>query len=340
MPAASKVISPDVTWNRRRRYGEKTQIHQGRERGARRQSQRAAGQKPGIGNTTLGGDAIEEQHDFGTFAQHRHAHHHTQRRQGALAGDDFMARRFQLARHFAAMAGHPDIVPGEHHHGENQDRGVEQFLARTLEQGREAAREGGDQARAQHAASTPIETAKSRLGTPLVAASTMPTIRPASITSRKTMRSAESMYFRHHHALRGRRMIFAHERIAARRQRPDADIAAGIAGDDFFHLKRGGIEFFRSRVLVGESDHGGAVGLDVNLGGREFVVLQGHRDRLIGEAGWRRSKDGKNEESALHLFLLGNAKVQLAVMGFHQSGTPDALSVWRMKPWVVGGQIV
>ena len=62
-----------------------------------------------------------------------------------------MAGRLQFARHLAAMAGHPDIVPGEHRHREKQDGGVEQFLAIALEQGRQFAGESRDQTGAQYA---------------------------------------------------------------------------------------------------------------------------------------------------------------------------------------------
>ena len=69
---------------------------------------------------------------------------------------------------------------------------------------------------------TPMETQSPRPGTPLVAASTMPTIRPASMTSRKTISSVPSMgrspeltgLLRRHHALGGGRVVFAHEGVA------------------------------------------------------------------------------------------------------------------------------
>ena len=43
------------------------------------------------------------------------------------------------------MAGHPYIVPSQHGHREDQDSGIEEFLARTVEQRRKLTRKGGDQ---------------------------------------------------------------------------------------------------------------------------------------------------------------------------------------------------
>ena len=150
-----------------------------------------------------------------------------------------------------------------------------------------------------------------RRGTPVVAASTMPTIRPASITSRKTMSSAESI--RSYCAITtpcgGGGMIFAHEGIFARRQGAQADIAAGIARHHFFDLQGGGIEFLGGGVLVGQRDHRGRVGLHMNHGGREFVVLQRHRDRRHrprrGRRADKRRQGGNQKLSSFGLARIG-----------------------------------
>ena len=39
------------------------------------------------------------------------------------------------------------------------------------------------------------------------------------------------------------------------------------------------------------------------------------------------------------LYFSGQEKLQLTLMGFHQSGTPPLLSVWRYNPRVLGGEI-
>ena len=79
------------------------------------------------------------------------------------------------------------------HDGEAEDRGVEQLLADAVQRVGENAGESRDQAGADDAGRD-AGAAISRLPrTPLVTAMTMPTMRPASITSRKTMISAPSM---------------------------------------------------------------------------------------------------------------------------------------------------
>ena len=76
------------------------------------------------------------------------------------------------------------------------------------------------------AAITPPATHCPRPGTPRVIASTMPMIRPASITSRNTMMSAPSMWlFRDHDAFGGICMELADEFITAGRERSDANQA-------------------------------------------------------------------------------------------------------------------
>src|SRR5262249_28667687 len=51
-----------------------------------------------------------------------------------------------------AVPRHPGVVPHQHHDRDRQDRGVEQFLTGALEHLRDRAREGRDQASAEHAA--------------------------------------------------------------------------------------------------------------------------------------------------------------------------------------------
>src|SRR6185312_6179442 len=92
-------------------------------------------------------------------------------------------------------------------------------------------------------ATTPKATQTPLPGTPLVAASTMPTMSPASMTSRKTMMSADSMLFDDHHALRRLGVEFAHERITARRQWAQTDFARATPSHDLLGLERFAVEF-------------------------------------------------------------------------------------------------
>src|SRR5215813_11716452 len=103
--------------------------------------------------------------------------------------------------------------------------------------------------------STPAATQCPRPRMPRVAASTMPMIRPASITSRKTMMSAPNMLlFRDHDAFGGVGVEIADEFVAAGGERPDAHQAFGLAGNDLLDLERGTLEFLRGWVLVGDID--------------------------------------------------------------------------------------
>src|SRR5262249_34845088 len=118
----------------------------------------------------------------------------------------------------------------------------------------------------------PILTHLPRPMTPRVAAMTMPTIRPASRTSRKTMINAPSMsLFRDQHAL-GRSLIeFAEERITAGRERTDANHAFRLAGDHFFNLHFAALEFFGGGVVINYCQLDPLVGRHFNLSRRKTV---------------------------------------------------------------------
>src|SRR5437868_6220254 len=104
-------------------------------------------------------------------------------------------------------------------------------------------------------ATTPRLTQRPRPATPLVAASTMPTMSPASMTSRKTIsKLASTRLLRDHHALRGVGMILAHEVVLPGRERPQPHDALSAAGDDLFDMKRRRVEFLGAGILVGEKD--------------------------------------------------------------------------------------
>src|SRR5262249_31602431 len=103
--------------------------------------------------------------------------------------------------------------------------------------------------------STPAATQCPRPRMPRVAASTMPMIRPASITSRKTMMSAPNMLlFRDHDAFGGVGVEIAGDFAVAGSERPAAHQALGLAGDDLLDLELGALEFLGGRILVGDID--------------------------------------------------------------------------------------
>ena len=155
-------------------------------------------------------------------------------------------------------AGHPDLVPAQHQDRDDQDGRVEQLLPaarRTRPTARR--RTTASSAGAEHAGGDAAGDPARRAGRcPCVAASTMPTISPASNTSRKTMIRLASigLFLRRSHggdrAVRHVRMIVVEERVGAGLQRPghDGDLAA--RHDDLLHPQVGALELGRRRVLV------------------------------------------------------------------------------------------
>src|SRR5262249_45575266 len=134
----------------------------------------------------------------------------------------------------------------------------------------------------------PILIQRPRPATPRVAAMTMPTIRPASITSRNTMIAAPSMpLFRDHHALGGGLIELAEERIAARGQRADTHHTLRFAGNHFLDLHFMTFEFFRRWVIIDDCNLHPFVGWHFDLSRRELMVLDrdGH---VLGTQGRRR----------------------------------------------------
>ena len=115
-----------------------------------------------------GGDAVEKQRDLAAFAQDGNADHHGQRQQRLAAVHDGLAGRAQFAGHFPAVMRHPDIVPGQHHHGDAQNGGVEQLLPHARKELRQRAGKGCDDAgrkRArQHPAADPAIAVRDRAG--------------------------------------------------------------------------------------------------------------------------------------------------------------------------------
>src|SRR6516162_1918508 len=123
----------------------------------------------------------------------------------------------------------------------------------------------------RHAAATPASTPppiqRKRCATEPVTASTMPTIRPASNTSRKTMMSAASNDGVLLHVQRTARLLVevVVELVAARLQRPHIDHALALRSDDLFHPQRLAFKLHRLGVEILNSEYHRLVGRRAHL---------------------------------------------------------------------------
>ena len=80
-----------------------------------------------------GSDTVKKQHHFGAFTQHRDRDHDGERQERLRAGDHGFAGGAQFLGKLAAVSRHPDVMPGQHHHGETKNAGVENLLAGATE---------------------------------------------------------------------------------------------------------------------------------------------------------------------------------------------------------------
>ncbi len=122
-----------------------------------------------IGRSAVGrDDAVQEQRDLAAFAQDGDADHHGQRQQRLGAVRNGLADRAHFPGDFPAVMRHPDIVPGQHDHGDAEDCRVEQLLSHAREQLRQGTGERRDEAgrkRArQHPAADPAIAMRHRAG--------------------------------------------------------------------------------------------------------------------------------------------------------------------------------
>src|SRR5882757_5910231 len=132
----------------------------------------------------------------------------------------------------------------------------------------------------RHAPSTPPATPplihRPRCGTERVTAITMPTTRPASNTSRKTMIRAASTATSFHHECAAIGLIeIVEEFVFAGLERADAHDALAIRGDHLFGLELLALEFHRGGVAIGDADHDAGVRRRLDLGRLELLVLHG-----------------------------------------------------------------
>src|SRR4029079_1047171 len=122
----------------------------------------------------------------------------------------------------------------------------------------------------------PMVIQRPRPGTPRVAAITMPTISPASRTSRKTMRSAPSIIlFRDERAFCRGLVKLAKERITARLERPNPHHALRFAGDELLDVHLFALKFLRRCGIVDHCDLHPFVRRHFDLGRRKTVILDG-----------------------------------------------------------------
>src|SRR6266516_2849230 len=129
---------------------------------------------------------------------------------------------------------------------------------------------------------TPPLIHRPRCGTERVTAITMPTIRPASNTSRKTMIKAASTAASFHHERAAIGLIeIVEEFVFAGFERTDAYDALAIRGDHLLGLERLALEFHRGSVAIGDADHDAGVRRRLDLGRLELLVLHGELDGRV-----------------------------------------------------------
>ena len=100
-----------------RRHREQAKVDQRGQRRAEQDAAGTAGHHVANRRAASGEDAVEEKHDLGTFAQHRDANDDGEGGQRPIARRNGTAHGAHLARHLAAMARHPGVVPGQHADG-------------------------------------------------------------------------------------------------------------------------------------------------------------------------------------------------------------------------------
>src|SRR6267154_2073324 len=156
-------------------------------------------------------------------------------------------------------------------------------------------------------APTPAAMKMPRRGTPRVAASTMPTIKPASNTSRNTMIRLANIALILRLALDGGhrafcriRMIIVEEFVNAGPQRPRHDRDLPARDDDLLHAQVGALEFSGCRILVLDLDPESLAGGHAHLARHEEMVLDGQRHGFRRRRGHRSRQQGANGRQHRH----------------------------------------
>ena len=134
-----------------RRNAQQAEIKRAAQGRAAGEAERAAGQHLAGARTARGGDAVKEKNDFGAFAQHRDADYQGQRDERPAAFRNGAAHRVHLGNEVAGVTAHPDVVPTQHEHREEQHDRVEDLLAQPLQRARDGLGEDGDEHRTREA---------------------------------------------------------------------------------------------------------------------------------------------------------------------------------------------
>src|SRR4051794_25682658 len=138
-----------------------------------------------------------------------------------------------------------------------------------------------------HAPSTPPATPplihQPRCATPRVTARTIPTIRPASKTSRNTMISAASTIIPlfHDQSTAVALVEVVEEFISAGLQRADADRGLAVRRDDLFHPHRLAFELHRSRIAILHAKQDRLVGRRAHFARLKLLTLHCEFDRYV-----------------------------------------------------------
>ena len=103
-----------------------------------------------------GGNAVDERDDLGSLSHHYDAGNDRKNEERPDAGSDLPANFLGLCDKLARVAGHPQIVPGEHAESRSQHGGVQYFLAGALER----VRNDGSKSRNDSAADADGNTAR------------------------------------------------------------------------------------------------------------------------------------------------------------------------------------
>ena len=145
-----------------RRDRREAAIDERTDRNATGEADHAAGrERMGVG--AAGGDAVQEQHEFGALAQDRERDHEQQARQRRGAARDTPTDAGEIGGELATVALHPQAVPTEEGRGGEQHGRVEDFLATALEgvrepPGTECDQRGAGEAERDAAADPPAAT--------------------------------------------------------------------------------------------------------------------------------------------------------------------------------------
>ncbi|MOA21418.1 hypothetical protein D3C78_1419090 [compost metagenome] len=78
-------------------------------------------------------DAIQEQNNLRTLSQHRHGRHDCHHRERGLPSCYRISDPLHPRGQFATVNTHPQVVPAQHDHGNEENDAIEYFLAEAEE---------------------------------------------------------------------------------------------------------------------------------------------------------------------------------------------------------------